>query len=98
MRTEHTQEQGSGMEPKCFHHFIEDQNIRTEELPGVFCAGIQYYDLKEIDFINNTGLASFVDLLKNLLKQGRELVLVNVNRDIKQRIEALGLDQVLKCV
>jgi hypothetical protein len=98
MRTENTQEHSLGSEMSGLHHFIEDQDIHTEELPGVFCAGVQYYDLRGIDFINNTGLASFVDLLKSLLKQGKELVLVNVHANIKKRIEELGLDHVLKCM
>jgi ABC-type transporter Mla MlaB component len=76
---------------------LEDQNIRTEELPGVFCAGVQYYDLKNVLYINNTALASLIDLLKSLLKQGKELHLVNVNKSIRKRIKALGLDNVLNC-
>lgn len=78
-------------------HQLEDQNIRTEELPGVFCAGVQYYDLKNVLFINNTALASLIDLLKSLLKQGKELHLVNVNKSIRKRIKVLGLDSVLNC-
>jgi ABC-type transporter Mla MlaB component len=76
---------------------LEDQNIRTEELPGVFCAGVQYYDLKNVLYINNTALASLIDLLKSLIKQGKELHLVNVNKSIRKRIKALGLDNVLNC-
>jgi ABC-type transporter Mla MlaB component len=99
MRTENTQGLGSdfGMSDKGLHQ-LEDRNLRTDELPGVFCAGVQYYDLKEINFINNTGLASLIDVLKSLLKQGKEMKLVNVNSKIKKRIKSLGLDNVLDCI
>ena len=73
------------------------QLVITAELSGVFCQGVQYYDLKNIQFINNSGLANLIDLLKSLLRQGVEVQFVNVNEKIKKRIRELGLDHILKC-
>ncbi|HXB40643.1 MAG TPA: STAS domain-containing protein [Bacteroidia bacterium] len=74
-----------------------DKLIITAELSGVFCQGIQYYDLKNILFINNTGMANLIDLLKSLLKQGVEVRFVNVSEKIKEKIKSMGLENVLHC-
>jgi hypothetical protein len=78
-------------------HLSEDKLGRTLKLSGVLCAGVQYYDLKNILYINNTGLANFIDLLKALLKKGLSLKFVNVNDKIKEKIKSMGLDKVLNC-
>lgn len=74
-----------------------DQLVITAELSGVFCQGIQYYDLRNILFINNAGMASLIDLLKSLLKQGVDVRFVNVNDKIRKKIKALGLEHILRC-
>lgn len=74
-----------------------DKFIITEELSGVFCSGVQYYDLKNIIFINNTGIANLIDLLKSLLKEGVEVQFVNVSEKIKEKIKVLGLENVITC-
>ena len=74
-----------------------DKLMITAELSGVFCQGIQYYDLRNIQFINNTGMASLIDLLKSLLKQGVEVRFVNVNDKIKNKIHSMGLSHILIC-
>jgi anti-anti-sigma regulatory factor len=43
-------------------------------------------------------MASLIDLLKSLLKQGVETQFVNVNDSIKAKIRSLGLDRILNCV
>ncbi len=73
------------------------QLVIKAELSGVFCQGIQYYDLKNIFFINNAGMASLIDLLKSLLKQGVDVQFVNVNEKIRNKIRSLGLDHILVC-
>ena len=67
------------------------------ELPGVFFQGTQYYDLKNIYFINNTGMANLIDLLESLLQKDVDVQFVNVCDKIKNKIKALGLDQILNC-
>lgn len=80
-----------------------DINVSVEEfekyvtLPGVFCEGVQYYDLKDVNFINNTGLINLIDLLKANLKEGKALQFVNVNKRVRKKIKAMGLDSVLNC-
>lgn len=69
----------------------------SPELPGVYYKGIQYYDLKNIYFINNTGLANLIDLLKSLLEKNVEVQFVNVSDKIKEKIRSLGLDEILIC-
>src|SRR5687768_7149579 len=71
-------------------HLSEDKLGRTLKLSGVLCEGVQYYDLKNILYINNTGLANFIDLLKTLLKKGLSLKFVNVNDKIKEKIRSMG--------
>lgn len=74
-----------------------DKLIITADLSGVFCQGVQYYDLKNILFINNNGMAHLIDLLKSLLKQGVEVQFVNVSEKIKEKIRSMGLQNVLNC-
>src|SRR5688500_11999686 len=69
----------------------------TVEFSGVFCKGVQYYDLKDILFINYTGLANLIKLLKSLLRKGSTLQLVNVNEKIKEKIKEVGLDNIIDC-
>ena len=66
-------------------------------LSGVYCQGVQYYDLKGVKYINNTGMAILIDLLKNLLEMGVEVQFVNVDEKIKGKIKELGLEKIIKC-
>ena len=69
----------------------------TDELPGVLLKGIQYYDLQSIGFINNTGMAKLIGLLRSLLKKGVEVRFVNVSEQIRSKIRKMGLDHILPC-
>lgn len=69
----------------------------SQKLSGVYCQGIQYYDLKGVNFINNTGMAILIDLLKNLLEMGVEVQFVNVDDKIKTKIREMGLDKIINC-
>lgn len=73
------------------NEFVED------ELAGVSIKGVHYYDFKDVHFINNTGLASLIDLLKCLLQKGVEIRFVNVSEKIKDKIKSLGLENILRC-
>ncbi len=75
----------------------EDNGYTTEMLSGVYCQGVQYYDLNGIEFINNTGMAILIDLLKSLLEMNVEVQFVNVHDNIKKKIKAMGLDKVINC-
>jgi ABC-type transporter Mla MlaB component len=67
------------------------------KLSGVLYNGVQYYDLKNAPFINNSGLASLICLLKSLLKKGISLRFVNVNNNVKEKVKAMGLDKFINC-
>lgn len=66
-------------------------------LAGLYFEGIQYYDLEGVLFINNSGIANLIDLLKSLMEQGVEIYFVNVSDAIKAKINAMGLVQIIKC-
>jgi len=69
----------------------------ADELAGVCIEDVHYYDFKNVQSINNTGLASLIDLTKYLLQKGLKVQFVNVNEKIKEKITALELDKVLQC-
>lgn len=75
-----------------------DRVVITDQLPGVYCQGIQYYDLKNIGFINYNGMANLIDFIKSLLEKDTEVQFVNVNEKIKSKIKAIGLEHILNCV
>ena len=77
-------------------HLVDEEWV-IRELPGVRCENVQYYDLKNIGFINNTGLAKLIELLRSLLKNDMQVQFVNVSVQIRQRIGAMGLQHILNC-
>jgi hypothetical protein len=76
---------------------IGDRPIVMRELSGVYFEGTQYYDFRNILFINNNGMANLIELLKSLLENGTEVRFVNVNEKIKTQIKSMGLDHILNC-
>lgn len=79
-------------------NFSGDEVVVTDEIPSVYCQGVQYYDLKNIGFINYNGMANLIDFLKSLLEKGIEVKFVNVNEQIKSKIKSIGLEHILNCV
>ena len=73
----------------------KEDNEDSKKLAGVYCEGVQYYDLNGIQYINNTGMAILIDLLKNLLEMGVEVQFVNVHESIKKKIRDLGLEKII---
>jgi len=59
--------------------------------------GFQEYDLGNVHYISNTGLANMIDLLKSSLKKGIEVHFLNASEKIKNKIRAMGMDQILNC-
>jgi ABC-type transporter Mla MlaB component len=74
-----------------------DELAQNSELSGVFCKGVQYYDFSHVRFINNNSIANLIALLRSLLKQGRQVQLVNVSKKIRDKFRALGLEHIIKC-
>ena len=52
---------------------------------------------KNVSFINNTGIANLLDILKSLLQQGIEIKFVNVRETVKNKFKALGLECIFNC-
>ena len=75
----------------------QDLTHTTEHLPGVYCQGVMYYDLNNVHYINNTGMAILIDLLKSLLEMDVTVQFVNVDEKIKQRIREMGLENIINC-
>jgi len=67
------------------------------ELAGAYFQGTQYYDFRNVHYVNNTGLANLIDLLKSMLVQGIEVKFVNVNPEVKEKIKAMGMEKVFNC-
>ena len=76
---------------------IEDQKEKETALAGVLCQGVQYYDFKNVPYINNNGLASLIRILKTSMKNGIKLKFVNVNKRIQIKIKTMGLDKFINC-
>jgi len=76
----------------------EGQWVISDSSHGVYSHGVQYYDLQNIEFINNSGIAHLIEVLKSLLEEGIEVRFVNVNENIKNKIKALGLEHVITCL
>lgn len=68
-----------------------------DALSGVCIEGVHYYDFKNIHFINNTGMAGLIDLLKCLLQKGVKVQFINVNERVKNKIKSMGLENILNC-
>src|SRR3989344_7391034 len=66
-----------------------------DELAGVCIDDVHYYDFKNIQFINSTGVASLIDLSKCLMLHGIRIQFVNVNEKIKNKIKSMGLENIL---
>lgn len=81
------------------HGSIEINDVQEKEkaLAGVLCQGVQYYDFKNVPYINNNGLASLIRILKASLKNGIKLKFVNVNKRIQIKIKTMGLDKFINC-
>lgn len=77
-------------EPSNYHY-------HTDRLAGVYCEGIQYFDLSSLTYINNSGLATLIDLLKSLLEIGVDVQFVNVDQKIIEKIKEAGLEKIINC-
>lgn len=77
--------------------FQERGEYANNELAGIYFQGVQYFDLKNVYFINNTGIANLIDLLKSLLKEGVVIKFVNVRDKIKDKFKTMGLEYIFNC-
>ncbi|MCE9539935.1 MAG: STAS domain-containing protein [Bacteroidetes bacterium] len=77
--------------------FQERGEYSSNELAGIYFQGTQYFDFKNVYFINNTGIANLIDLIKELLKQGIAIKFVNVREKIKDKFKSMGLEFIFNC-
>jgi len=77
--------------------FQERGEYSSNEFAGVYFQGVQYFDFNNVYFINNTGIANMIDLIKTLLKQGVEIRFVNVKEKIREKFKSMGLEFIFNC-
>jgi ABC-type transporter Mla MlaB component len=77
--------------------FQRSEENPVDALAGAYIEGVHYYDFKNVQFINNTGMASLIDIVKCLLEQGVKVQFVNVSEKIKNKIKSMGLENVINC-
>ncbi|MES2285343.1 MAG: STAS domain-containing protein [Bacteroidota bacterium] len=77
--------------------FQERGEYSSNELAGIYFEGTQYFDFKNVYFINNTGIANLIDLIKTLLRQGVVIKFVNVSEKIKDKFKSMGLEFIFNC-
>lgn len=67
------------------------------DVKGQYRNGIEYYDLRNVHFMNNTDIAHLIDLLKSLLSKGVEVRFLNMGEKVKEKIRLMGLDHIIIC-
>lgn len=77
--------------------FQERGEYSSNEFAGFYFQGVQYFDFNNVYFINNTGIANLIDLIKTLLKQGVVIRFVNVREKIKEKFKSMGLEFIFNC-
>ncbi|MDO9184586.1 MAG: STAS domain-containing protein [Bacteroidia bacterium] len=77
--------------------FQERGEYSSNELSGIYFQGTQYFDFKNVYFINNTGIANLIDLVKSLLRQDVVIKFVNVSEKIKDKFKSMGLEFIFNC-
>lgn len=60
-------------------------------------SNVEYKDVGMLRFINNSVIADLIRMVRNALKQGKELRFINVPATLKAMIRKLGLSDIIKC-
>jgi hypothetical protein len=94
---ENGKKERAGEEVREVHVLGEDWFI-VDDLPDPGGRQVLFYDLKNIEFVNNNGLANLIRLVKPLMEKGIDVHFLNVSPNIKNKISSLGLDAVLDCI
>lgn len=67
----------------------------SQSLAGVYFQGVHYYDMGKVEYINHSGIAELIDLVKDWMEQGIEVRFINVPDGIKREFEKLDLDHII---
>ena len=78
------------IEKKIFSYITGDTS--PFNLAGVNFKGIQYYDLSQVKYINSSGIADLISIIKIWIHQGVEVHFVNASDSIKKIIYEMGLE------
>ena len=57
---------------------------------------VEYFDMGKISFVNNSIIADLIRMVRNALKQGKELRFLNVPSTLAAAIRKLGLSDFIK--
>ncbi len=76
--------------------FQRRRSFRPDELPGIYVDNLCYFDLHDLHYLNNTGIANLIDLVKFLSEAGLEVRFVNVADALMEKLKTLGLDQIMQ--
>lgn len=60
-------------------------------------ANVEVHDMGKFSFFSNSLLADLIRLVRNALKQGKELRFINVPEGLKNAIRKMGLSEIIKC-
>jgi hypothetical protein len=76
---------------------VSDDLINEEPTSKVIAdlQGFQEYDLGNVHYISNTGLANIIDLFKSSLRKGIEVHFLNASEKIKNKIRQMGMETIL---
>jgi anti-anti-sigma regulatory factor len=61
----------------------------------VYHKGIMYYDFSKVKFINNSGIADIIDLVKSWIDLGAEVRFTNVSEEIKRKLRESELEGII---
>ncbi len=94
-KPEETQPQGE----KKMMMQVTDDLINDQPTANIIASlqGFQDYDLGNLHYISNTGLANMIDLFKTALRKGIEVHFLNASEKIRNKIHAMGMDHILNC-
>lgn len=59
-------------------------------------SNVEYMDMGKISFVNNSIVADLIRMVRNALKQGKELRFLNVPAALSSVIRKMGLNDIIK--
>lgn len=76
--------------------YVEEAAVLREKLLGYIDKGVKTFwvDLKEVDYMDSSGLGVLVAIQKRARQQGGEVVLVGANGPVKEIIELTRLNKI----
>ena len=77
---------------KLGHSEIKDQ---LEELIKNFEASTIVFDFKKLKFINSEGIGYLMEIHTHLVKDDKQLVIVELNAHVKDVFETIGLGEII---